>query len=63
MQVCRAAAGEYNLSLAGADAVIDHPVSTIENQWKDAADAARLTDLERESFKGRQILNPFIHYT
>ncbi len=63
LQVCRDAAAEYNLSLVDANAVIDHTVNTIDHQWEDAADVARLTDLERESFMGRQILNPFIRYT
>lgn len=62
LQVCRDAASEYNLSLAEASTIIEHTVSTIEDQWKAAADTARLTALERRSFKGRQILNPDIHY-
>jgi serine/threonine-protein kinase HipA len=63
LQVCRDAAADYNLTVADANAIIDHTVGTIEDQWDEAADAARLTHLERELFWERQILNPYIHYT
>ncbi len=63
LQVCRDAAVDYNLSVAEANEIIDHTVTTIDNQWEDAADAVTLTLLERETLRGRQILNPYIFYT
>lgn len=63
LQVCRDAAVDYNLTLADAEALIDHTVSTIEKTWEEAADGATLTRLERETLKGQQILNPYIYYT
>jgi serine/threonine-protein kinase HipA len=62
LQVCRDAAADYNLTVAHANEIIEHTVSTVEDQWHEAADAARLTQLERELSRGRQILNPYIHY-
>jgi hypothetical protein len=37
-------------------------VGTIEAQWTEAADAAKLTAVERGLLWRRQILNPAIHY-
>ena len=58
--VCRQESEEYLLTRAEADEIIDSVVTTIEEQWTDAADEARLTALERERLWRRQILNPFI---
>lgn len=62
LSVCRAAAAEYLLEAADADAIIDQVVTTIEEQWSDAADAAQLTEAQRTQLWGRQILSPFIFY-
>lgn len=62
LRACLDAAREYRLDPAEARAVIETQVSVINDQWDEAADAARLTELERAQLRGRQILNPAIHY-
>lgn len=37
-------------------------MTVINEEWDDAADAARLTELERAQLWGRQILSSFIFY-
>lgn len=57
---CIAAATDtYLLSKADAKNIIDHQVSTIQSEWNEAAEAARLTAAERKQLWGRQILNPY----
>ncbi len=56
---CVAASQTYLLARTEARAIIDHQLSTINSQWEEAADAARLTDAERSQLWGRQILNSF----
>ncbi len=57
---CVAAAPDtYLLSKAEARDVIDHQVDTIRSEWDEAAEAARLTSVERNQMWGRQILNPY----
>lgn len=60
LAVCRESADVYLLSRTDADAIIDQQVSTIREQWEDAADVARLTGLDKQQMWGRQILNPFV---
>lgn len=60
--VCRAAANVYLLSQGQAADIVEHVVTTVAEQWDDAADSARLTDLERSRLWGRQILNPSVFY-
>jgi serine/threonine-protein kinase HipA len=56
-------AGEiYHLTRAQAADIIDHQVTVITEQWDAAADAARLTDADRDQMWGRQILNPAAHF-
>lgn len=62
LRVCVAAAAEYQLDPDRAAEIIDEMVTAIREQWTDAADAARLTNLERTRLWGNQILNPFIFY-
>ncbi|MQA35281.1 type II toxin-antitoxin system HipA family toxin [Modestobacter roseus] len=62
LQVCLDAAAEYHLDRTAAADIIDHQLTVISEQWADAADAAGLTELERQMLWGRQILNPFIRY-
>jgi serine/threonine-protein kinase HipA len=61
-RTCVAAAETYLLTRAEARDVIEHQVTTIEEHWPDAADAARLTDAERRWLWRRQILNPAVHH-
>lgn len=58
---CVTAATEtYLLSKAEAKDIIDHQVDTIRSQWHEAAEAARLTAVERDQLWRRQILNPYV---
>jgi serine/threonine-protein kinase HipA len=57
---CVAAASDtYLLSKNEAQDIIDRQVDTIRSEWDEAADAARLTSVERDRLWGRQILNPY----
>lgn len=60
--VCVAAAHVYHLSTAEAQEIVDAQVETITREWADAADAARLTQAERQRLWGTQILNEFAFY-
>lgn len=62
LKVCLDAASDYHLDAAPARGIIDRVVGVIESEWDAAADAARLTALERQQLWQRQILNPFIFY-
>jgi serine/threonine-protein kinase HipA len=59
---CVTASETYLLSDSAARAIINHQLDVINNQWIDAADAARLTAAERDQLWGRQILNPYALY-
>lgn len=56
---CVDAAEIYHLSGSEAAAIIDDQLEVINAQWPDAADAARLTEAERQQLWHRQILNPY----
>lgn len=56
---CVARADTYHLERADAQQIIDQQVAVIEAHWDDVCDEAGLTQVERESFWGRQFLNPF----
>ena len=60
--VCLNAAAEYHLDTAEAAEIIDRQLEVISREWDEAAQAAQLTELERQQLWGRQILNPFIRY-
>lgn len=60
--LCREAATAFHLTRAEADALIDHVVATIRQEWEEAADQARLTRAERDTLFGREILNPYVFY-
>jgi hypothetical protein len=38
---------------------IDAQIDVIQTQWRDAADIAGLTELDRQQLFGREILNEF----
>jgi serine/threonine-protein kinase HipA len=59
---CVAAAADYGLSRPDAREVVDHVVSKIEAQWPDAADAAGLTEADRNALWRRSILNRSAFY-
>lgn len=62
LRVCRDAAAIYQLEVRDATAIIEAMVTVVRDQWSEAADAARLTQLERAQLWKNQILNPFIFY-
>jgi serine/threonine-protein kinase HipA len=62
LQICLEAAAEYHLDRTEAAEIIGHQLTVITEQWDEAADAAKLTALERRQLWQRQILNPFIRY-
>jgi len=53
LAVCLDAAEVYHLSRAQAAEIAEHQVTVITEQWRDAADAARLTTVERQQLWGR----------
>ena len=61
-RVCLDAADVYQLTRAEASEIVERQVAVINEEWDDAADAARLTTLERRLLWRRQILNPFVDY-
>jgi serine/threonine-protein kinase HipA len=60
LATCLAACQTYLLTLAEAQTIIDEQIKIIRDQWDDAADAARLTEVDRRQLYGREILNEFI---
>ena len=55
-----AAANEYLLTPGEASDIVGRQRATIESEWDEAADAARLTEADRAFLWRRQILNPSI---
>lgn len=58
--MCREASETYLLTTAQADDIIDAQVTTIDGEWDEAADVARLTIQDMTFLWKRQILNPYI---
>jgi serine/threonine-protein kinase HipA len=56
---CLAACQVYLLDTSQAQSIIDAQIDVIQTQWHDAADAAGLTELERQQLFRREILNEF----
>ena len=56
---CLAACETYLLDTPQAQSIIDAQIEIIQTQWRDAADAAGLTELERRQLFRREILNEF----
>jgi serine/threonine-protein kinase HipA len=55
--VCVAAAADYGLSRPEAGQVVERIVTTVENHWSEAADAAGLSEADRNLLWKRSILN------
>ncbi|ABL81870.1 MULTISPECIES: type II toxin-antitoxin system HipA family toxin [unclassified Nocardioides] len=55
--VCVAAAADYGLSRAEAGQIVERIVATVENHWSEAADAAGLSEADRNLLWKRSILN------
>lgn len=60
--VCVAAAADYGLSRPAAKEIVDHIVLTVEEQWLDAADAAGLSESDRNTLWRRSVLNRSTFY-
>ena len=56
---CIKRAEPYLLTEPEAKEIVEHQVDVIKAHWGDAADAARLTSVERQRLWGRQFLNPY----
>jgi serine/threonine-protein kinase HipA len=56
---CLEAASTYLLNAAEAREIIDHQIETIEAQWPEICDLARLSKVERTYFWRRQFLNSY----
>ena len=56
---CVENAAVYQLSRAEAGEIVDRQIEVIESDWDAVCDAARLTEVERRSLRGRQFLNPY----
>ncbi len=60
--VCLAAAADYGLTQPQAKEIVDRIVSTIESDWRDAADSAGLSEANRNALWRRSILNRSVFY-
>ena len=56
---CVERASTYLLTKREARDVIDWQVETIEREWEDVSERARMTEVERALFWGRQFLNRY----
>jgi serine/threonine-protein kinase HipA len=56
---CLEAASTYLLNAAEAREIIDRQIETIESQWTEICDLARLSEVERTYFWRRQFLNSY----
>ena len=59
---CVRAAADYGLSKRQAQEIVDRIVSTIREQWSEAADVAGLGQADRNTLWGRSILNRSTFY-
>lgn len=57
---CLDACETYLLGRAEAREIIDEQIEVIRTQWDEAADEARLTEIDRRQLYGREILNEFM---
>lgn len=62
LTVCKKAATVFQLDAKEAQSVIDQQVQIVEDQWRDAADHARLTNRQRDDMWNTSILNPAIFW-
>ena len=60
--VCVAAAADYGLSRHEAQQIVDRTISAIDDNWRDAADAAGLSEADRTMLWKRSILNRSVFY-
>ena len=60
LATCLSSCEIYLLDSVQAQEIIDTQLDIIRTQWKEVADAARLTELDRKRLYGREILNEFV---
>jgi serine/threonine-protein kinase HipA len=60
LATCLASSEIYLMNSADAQEIIDEQIEIIRTQWDEAADAARLTELDRRQLYGREILNEYV---
>jgi serine/threonine-protein kinase HipA len=60
--VCVTAAADYGISRPEAREIVDRVVSTIEQQWRDAADSTGMSEADRQVLWRRSILNGSVFY-
>jgi serine/threonine-protein kinase HipA len=56
---CIEAAPSFRLGEVEAREIVDHQIESIESHWMEVCELAGLTEVDREYFWRRQILNPF----
>lgn len=56
---CIEAAPTYLLNASEAREIVDHQIGTIEAEWGEVCDLARMSEVERAYFWQRQFLNPY----
>lgn len=56
---CISAAHHFLLSETDAMAIIEHQINIIKTHWDDVCTLAKLSDVEKNLFWGRQFLNPY----
>jgi serine/threonine-protein kinase HipA len=56
---CIDAASTYLLSESEAREIVDHQIDIITSNWSEVCELARMTEIERKYFRGRQFLNPY----
>jgi serine/threonine-protein kinase HipA len=59
---CLAAAGNFHLAADMAIAIVSQQLETIGTHWQSLCDEAKLGQVDRTLFWGRQFLNPFAFY-
>lgn len=60
--LCREVAGEFLLTAAQAEQIIDQVGATIHDHWDEVCDQALVTAAERNQLWGREICNSYIFY-
>jgi serine/threonine-protein kinase HipA len=58
--LCREVAGEFLLTPAQAEQIIDQVGATIHDHWDEVCDQAQVTAAERHQLWGREFCNPYI---
>jgi serine/threonine-protein kinase HipA len=56
---CVERASTYMLTVKEAREVVDHQIAAIRSNWDDVCERARMTQVERSFYWGRQFLNPY----